>query len=186
MYFAQLDNDTGKCIPCVVAEKIVIEKDIKFHSENEQEVIDFCEKWNRVNMILYKAKRMDTAEWVEGNLLKLKCDDSENGYMYYIIPEVTNGSWCKSNAALKFISPCFEVDSDTICQYIGLDDKNIRKIFEGDIVKIDGEDEEFTIGWDAACAMFDMNSETLCANFDNYYSYEVEVIGNIHNKENEK
>lgn len=47
MYFAQFDYKTEECFSCVVAEEIVIEDDIKFHSENEQEVIDFCEKWNR-------------------------------------------------------------------------------------------------------------------------------------------
>ena len=47
MYFAQLDYETEECFLCVVAEEIVIEHDIKFHSENEQEVIDFCGRWNR-------------------------------------------------------------------------------------------------------------------------------------------
>lgn len=47
MYFAQLDYETEECFLCVVAEEIVIEHDIKFHSENEQEVIDFCGRWNQ-------------------------------------------------------------------------------------------------------------------------------------------
>lgn len=47
MYFSQLDYETEECFLCVVAEEIVIEHDIKFHSENEQEVIDFCGRWNR-------------------------------------------------------------------------------------------------------------------------------------------
>lgn len=55
--------------------------------------------------ILFKAKRTDNGEWVEGNLLKLKTDRVNINYMYYIIPEITNGSWCKQNFALKFISP---------------------------------------------------------------------------------
>ena len=44
--FAQLMDD-GKCINCFVAEEIIIEDDIKFHSDSENEVKEFCEKWNR-------------------------------------------------------------------------------------------------------------------------------------------
>lgn len=47
MYFAQFDYETEECFLCVVEEEIVIEPDIKFHSENQQEVADFCKKWSR-------------------------------------------------------------------------------------------------------------------------------------------
>lgn len=46
MYFAQLNKNDGTCIVCYVKEEIVIDDDIKFHSEDEDEVKDFCENWN--------------------------------------------------------------------------------------------------------------------------------------------
>lgn len=46
-YFAQFDYETEKCFLRVVEGEIVIEPDIKFHSEDKQEVADFCKKWNQ-------------------------------------------------------------------------------------------------------------------------------------------
>lgn len=46
MYFAQLMPD-DRCITCYVAEEIIIEDDIKFYSDSEEEVDKFCKKWNR-------------------------------------------------------------------------------------------------------------------------------------------
>lgn len=45
---------------------------------------------------------------------------------------------------------------------------------------IDGEDEYFVVEWDGDTARFVMNSETLTVDFDNYWGYQVEVIGNVH------
>ncbi|WP_307993052.1 hypothetical protein [uncultured Clostridium sp.] len=45
MYFAQLCED-GECIPCYVAEEIIIDDDIMYYSDFEEEVNKFCDKWN--------------------------------------------------------------------------------------------------------------------------------------------
>lgn len=69
--------------------------------------------------ILFKAKRKDNGEWVEGL----------PGYDI-------NGNITELEVYKKF-SDCriYEINPDTLCQYIGKTDKKNRKIFENDIVK---------------------------------------------------
>ena len=110
--------------------------------------------------ILFKAKRIDTGEWVEGDLERTKYDD--------VI-------WIVDVRGEK----CYRCDSDTICQYIGLTDKNDKKIWENDIVELPDEEGYFTCKWEEDAARFVMNGDGLTVDFDNYWSYQTEVAGNI-------
>ena len=73
----------------------------------------------RENMGLFRGKRLDNGEWVEG---------------FY--------NFCKKRTGenIHFIRPigaqdAFQVDPDTVGECTGIPDKNGKRIFEGDIVK---------------------------------------------------
>ena len=69
---------------------------------------------------------------------------------------------------------------DTVGQYTGMHDNNGTRIFEGDIVECAGEDELLKVEWCEDTARFKLSASTFCCDFDNYWGYEIEVIGNIH------
>ena len=124
---------------------------------------------------LFKAKRIDNEEWVQGALF--------NGESHCIIGQEIKFSPYTEHEC-KIVG--YEVDRDTICQCTGLRDRNGNLIWENDIVDrkerypeiVKYKDGDWTIDYSYAC-----NMETGCGYCNlGFYALErkcVEVIGNI-------
>ena len=119
-----------------------------------------------MNRYLYKAKRIDNGEWVQGYIVKYGCTGREK---YYIVPDYASALYS------------FLIDSSTICQCTGLKDKNGKLIWENDIVVCrDFTEEKYVIAWkqDEACFEYQQYGCSIM-NFEQLSGCEVEVIGNI-------
>lgn len=118
---------------------------------------------------LFRGKRIDNGEWVEGYLFA-------NPISVYILP----AGWEISPAL-----DCIAVDHATVGQYTGLVDKNGRKIFEADrcedsirgagVIKF--SDGMYSIIYDKPTDPEWYESALFIADGD------IEVIGNIHDAE---
>lgn len=80
--------------------------------------------------ILFRAKRIDNGEWVEGCLLI----DYVSGqhFIHASGNSVNESDKVNEDGCLNFFS--FEIDTQTVCQYTGLTDETEEKIYEGDII----------------------------------------------------
>ena len=127
---------------------------------------------------LYRAKRIDNGEWVEGFLIFEK----DRAFIAHRVCEVMN-SYSKTGEEYGF-GNFIEVYPSTICQCTGLKDKSGKLIWENDICIItdgtlDEEDGYFRLDWEIDRAMFEFEGTGICANFDNVSGYDCEVVGNI-------
>ena len=121
---------------------------------------------------LYRAKRTDNGEWVEGHLITDEHDEKKCfiGYVFGTNDDGTPHDY-----------DVVEVDQSTICQCIGLKDKHGKLIFENDIVKHDFG--EYQIGVQLAIVKYDSKYAfyQIKPIFDWMYcdKSDCEVIGNI-------
>lgn len=144
--------------------------------------------------ILFRGKKKDSGEWVCGDLIQLH----EEAPYWYILPEGISSEMYedepyhfRQNDVMCSVALA-KVVPETIGQFTGLTDKNGKKIFEGDIVKIHRkylnagceEDCLYEVIWHKSWYGWALRNlkPTQCCYLSN--AVDSEIIGNIHdNKE---
>lgn len=126
--------------------------------------------------IEFRGKDIKTGEWRYGNIIHSL--DTIDDFDSIIIPKTNNNMFASSdeNSDLGF-EGWYKVDPKTVGQYTNLNDKNGKKIFDGDRCWNDYEEDYGIVSFDEGKFIF---------TFDNVYvdlfevADDLEVVGNIH------
>ena len=125
--------------------------------------------------ILFRGKRLDNGEWVEGFYTYCTDGDKLSHRIYISFAETYGG---------ETLHPLWlEVDPATVGQYTGLTDKNGKRIFEGDIVKCTNYHGAVEGNVDYSESLFYLACSSGYSDEYLFNCSDIEVIGNIHDKE---
>ena len=124
--------------------------------------------------ILFRGKKYN-GEWAYGYYVQ--ANNSWHGYgkhkEWIVCSACANGGWF-------VLQEKHAVIPETVGQYTGLKDKNGKKIFEGDVIKCEEENERGVIIFESCSACFIVQFETYALKYNCHFGIDLEVIGNIH------
>jgi gp52 len=122
--------------------------------------------------ILFRGKRVDNEEWVEGVPVKVNTENKKEKCF------IVQAEFKSYDIFIDFLEiSTFEVIPSTVGQYTGLTDRNGVKIFEEDIVRDTRYHTKSTVKWRDSSFWLDAFHEDIgSVLFDN----DLEVIGNVY------
>lgn len=136
--------------------------------------------------ILFRGKRIDNGEWVEGFYVCLfeKKDGFYQANHYIFDGNIRFGeeTYTGHGNYYKEVIICKrKIYEKTLGQFTGLTDKNGKRVFEGDIIKKTNEGRHPQIFTANIYTSFRANEEVYYSPCDHFTeSCEYEIIGNIH------
>ena len=136
--------------------------------------------------ILFRGKRCDNGEWVQGFYVRADHHWHKNGIHkdWIALGASANGGWFALHNK-------YAVKAETVGQFTGLTDKNCNKIFEGDIVHILGNqdvEDWKNVDYNALIAFVDGGFCAIDGTIEEHgfrryalarMDFDVEVVGNI-------
>lgn len=136
--------------------------------------------------ILFRGKRVDNGEWVYGDLVHIGNKSYISYYYESALSTFINETFEYDGISIVGVAPFIEVVPSTVGQYIGLLNKNDKKIFEGDIVEFpdhgNGGTKIGQVNYNDEDTLYEIiYEEPVCITLgESFHGRELEVIGNIH------
>lgn len=128
----------------------------------------------KIENIKFKAKRLDNGEWIYGSLIRSTAGVKERAYI------VDNFSSMSDYSIVG-------IDPSTVCMFTGLKDKDGNEIYEHDFISISKDREPCEVIFEKGCFLA-FNPKTLIRipliRGIDYYTWELHVVGNKFDKEN--
>lgn len=114
--------------------------------------------------ILFRGKRLDNGEWVGGHV-----------YTTVHFQDTIEEEWyCFINPVGCYPTHAYQVDPDTLGQYIGKKDKEGRRIFTGDLLRLSENGKSYEVKF--ADGSFYMEGTSVPIKF----AHKLLVVGNIY------
>ena len=114
--------------------------------------------------ILYRGKRVDTGEWVEGSLIG-------NDVIVGKIVEFEEDYFCT-----EF---WYKVDPETVGQFTGMTDKKGKKLFEGDVYSMGDKNILYVVIFDKSQFIGKQVGNRSLAGLE-YWKSDIEIVGSVH------